>query len=112
MLPQTHTMYLPASALAKQDGPGQPAGTNIANSQGQVVIIQTAPNSGPNLYSAYNSKRGKILGSIQIAAGIVSVLAAITGVALYSMLHSYFAFSCIIGTGLWCGVFVSTLRKQ
>ena len=112
-------MDIPASLVAKQPDPNGPeqsaetTETNNVNSQAEIIIIHTAPNSGSSLYSAYNSKRGKILGSIQIAAGIVSVLAGIAGIVLYFMQPNYYhAASCVIGTGLWCGAFVSIHAKQ
>ncbi len=111
MLPQTHTMYLPASSGARQPEPHgaeQTTCTETNNSssdeQGQIVVIQAAP----ILFAAYNSKLGRKLGILQIAAGIVSVPAGITGVVLYSMaLEAFFTPNCIIATGIWCGVFVS-----
>ncbi len=112
-------MYLSASSVSRQPDPhrqGQPTDANHANSLSQVTIIQTDP-FGPHLFSAYNSKRGKILGKLQIIAGIVSVLAGFAGIALDTMTrnsstHATIAFICRIGAGLWCGIFVSIPWKQ
>ncbi len=122
ILPQTHTIYLPPSAVHGQPtGPGQPQSGVSGSSggeqqQGQTIIIHSAPGVGPTVYPNYNARYGRVLGWLQITMGILSTVINVIILSLppgaVDYVYKQRDLPTHIGSGIWCGMFVSIFPSR
>ncbi len=104
----------PTQPYVQQQPGGYPTAAYMYGQQQPQTIIITQPTYAPQatLYPTYRAKSAKILGALQITAGLLSIILTITGIVLNVSTHvkyyTHFNFTFYIAPGIWCSFFVST----
>ena len=74
----------------------------------QIIFIQ-AGHTGPRVYENYASQTSKFLGVGRVVIGALCIVLQIATIVT-EMHQNYMAFSPV-GTGIWCGIFVSNSNE-
>ncbi len=73
-------------------------------------LFLTPPNAQQQprgtVYQTYRAKSANILGWLQLAAGMLSVILAFAGTVAKANNHRYYNFAYQVAPGIWCGSFV------
>ena len=118
-LPPGTTQYVvqqpavyPTQPYVQQQPRGYPTAA-YGQQQPQTIII-TQPTYAPRatIYQTYRAKSAKILGWLQITAGILSIIITVIGIILNSMSYERYPyynenFTFYVAPGIWCSIFVS-----